>query len=79
MRDLRVALAQIRPRLGDVAHNLATHLDYADRAVQAGCHIVVFPEQSLTGYFLSDLVAEVAVPRDDASLAPLLDASRDID
>ena len=79
MRDLRVALAQIRPRLGDVAHNLATHLEYADRAVKAGCNIVVFPEQSLTGYFLSDLVADVAVPRDDSSLAPILDASRDID
>ncbi len=78
MRDLRVALAQIRPRLGDVAHNLAIHVDYANRAAKADCDVVVFPEQSLTGYFLSDLVAEVAVTRDDAILAPILEASRDI-
>ena len=78
MRDLRVALAQIRPRLGDVAHNLAIHVEYANRAVTAGCDVVVFPEQSLTGYFLSDLAAEVAVPRDDASLGPILEASRGV-
>lgn len=78
MRDLRIALAQIKPRLGDVEHNLAIHLEYAARAVEAGCDVVAFPEQSLTGYFLSDLVNEVALSGDDDRLKPLLHASREI-
>ncbi len=78
MRDYRLGLAQIRPRLGDVEANLEIHLEYTARAVEAGCDVVVFPEQSLTGYFLSDLVAEVAMRRDDPRLGALFEASREI-
>ncbi len=79
MHDFRLALAQIRPALGDVDRNLALHLDYIDRAAADGADVVVFPEQSLTGYFLSDLVPDVALPRDDARLDPLREASRKLD
>ena len=78
MRDFRLGLAQIRPHLGDVGRNLELHLDYARRAVDTGCDLVVFPEQSLTGYFLSDLVPQVALRTDADQLAPLLEASREI-
>ena len=78
MRDFRLGLAQIRPHLGNLEANLKTHLEYVERAVAAGCDAVVFPEQSLTGYFLSDLVAQTASPREDAALSPLLEASREI-
>ena len=78
VRDSRVALAQIRPRLGDIEHNLSIHLEYADRAAAAGCDVVAFPEQSLTGYFLSDLVVDVAVSRSDALLKPILEASHQV-
>ena len=40
---------------------------------------MVFPELSLTGYMLADLVPDVALPLDDPRLSPLLEASRDID
>jgi predicted amidohydrolase len=40
---------------------------------------VIFPELSLTGYYLKDLAADVACAADDALLAPLAEASRDID
>ena len=79
MHDFRLALAQIRPALGDLEHNLALHLEYIDRAASAGADVVVFPEQSLTGYFLSDLVPDVALPLDDARLDPLREASRSLD
>lgn len=78
MRDFRLALAQIRPRLGDVEANLALHLDYVERARAAAADVVVFPEQSLTGYFLSDLVSQVALRRDDPLLTPLLEASHEL-
>ncbi len=77
----RVALAQIRPRLGDVQHNLQSHLEWIERAVHERAELVVFPELSLTGYFVRDLVPQVAVrpEEDDPTFAPLLDASRAID
>jgi predicted amidohydrolase len=79
MKDLRVALAQIAPRLGDVPHNVDMHLESIAEARRAGAGVVVFPELSLTGYTLRDQVPDVALGASDAVLAPLLEASRGID
>ncbi len=78
MRDFRIGLAQIAPKLGDVEANLEKHLDYIDRARAAGCDLVAFPELSLTGYFLRDLVHEVGVNPSSGVLDPLLEKSHDI-
>ncbi len=56
---LSVTLAQIAPRLGDVRANLEKHLAWID-ACAADSDLIVFPELSLTGYTLQDLVPEVA-------------------
>ena len=53
---LKIALAQINTRLGDVQANLEKHLALADQARKAGADLLVFPELSLTGYVLQDLV-----------------------
>ena len=58
---LRIALAQIAPRLGDVEHNLQQHLDIIAQARDQNADLVVFPELSLTGYFLRDMVPDVAL------------------
>jgi predicted amidohydrolase len=79
MRDVRVALAQIAPKLGDLGANLAAHLARIDEAVGRRAHVVVFPELSLTGYHLADQVPELALARDAPALVPLRDASRRID
>ncbi len=78
---IKIGLAQIYPKLGDLQHNLAAHLDYAAQAREQGVDLLVFPELSLTGYQVQDLVPEVALRAnaDDAVYAALLDASRDID
>lgn len=75
------ALAQIYPKLADVPANLTKHLDYIRRAVAAKADLVIFPELSLTGYQVQDLVPEVAIraEADDPTYAALLDASREID
>jgi predicted amidohydrolase len=75
---LRVALAQIEPVLGDVRANVRMHLQVARSAARRGAQLLVFPELSLTGYRLQDLVAEAAVRIDDPVLRPLLAASRRI-
>ena len=78
MRDFRIGLAQIDPRLGDVEANLQKHLEYIEIARNAGCDLVVFPELSLTGYFLRDLVYDVAIDPYDGFLDPLIEQTRDI-
>ncbi len=78
---LNVGLAQIYPKIGDVKTNLQKHLEYIDRAVEAGVDLLVFPELSLTGYQVQDLVPEVAIKAraDDPVFAVLLEASKKLD
>jgi predicted amidohydrolase len=74
-----VALAQIAPFLGDVPRNLERHLAVAGEARDGGAHLVVFPELSLTGYFLKDLVPDVALRPDAPELRDLARASEGVD
>ncbi|MFW6063715.1 MAG: nitrilase-related carbon-nitrogen hydrolase [Chloroflexota bacterium] len=78
---VNVGLAQINPRLGDVAANLDLHLRTIEKAVVQGVELLVFPELSLTGYRLRDLAFEVAIEpaENDPTFARLLAASRDMD
>jgi predicted amidohydrolase len=76
---LRLALAQIAPALGDVESNVRLHLEMGREAARAGAGLVVFPELSLTGYRLQDLVSEVALRVDGkGALRPLLELSHRI-
>ena len=79
MKDWRVALAQIAPRLGDVDANLEVHLARTRSALEDNADLVVFPELSLTGYHLADQVPEVALTRDSEPLRRLQHESREID
>src|SRR5215510_2596592 len=78
---LNLALAQISTSLGDVQCNLDKHLKYIEMARKQKADLVVFPELSLTGYVLQDLVATVAHKpmEDDLVFRPLLEASHDLD
>ncbi len=53
-----IALAQINTHLGDVTANLEKHLEHIQQAQSSGAELIVFPELSLTGYCLQDLVPE---------------------
>src|SRR5512137_3095353 len=61
MRRFRVAVAQIAPTLGDVEKNLALHEKMAREAIAQSANLLIFPELSLTGYFLKDQVPSVAL------------------
>ncbi len=79
--QLNLALAQIATKLGDVQSNLEKHLDFIKRARDQKADLIVFPELSLTGYVLQDLVPTVAhcPVEDDPIFKPLLAASRELD
>lgn len=76
--DCRVRLAQIDAQLGDLADNLAVHLEHIERAVADGIELIVFPELSLTGYFLKDQTFEVALNVDSPEIRTLAERSKDI-
>jgi predicted amidohydrolase len=79
VRDVRVCLAQIAPKLGDLAANLARHREVLREARRDRAELVLFPELSLTGYVLRDQVPEVAVAAGHPLLAELARESEDID
>ena len=76
--DCRVTIAQTNPRLGDLHKNLEDHLAVIESARTQGTDLVVFPELSLTGYFLKDQVFELGLELESEVLARLLDRSKDI-
>ncbi len=55
MTQLRLALAQVNPTVGDLAGNAALVRRWARAAADAGAHLAAFPEMVLTGYPVEDL------------------------
>jgi predicted amidohydrolase len=74
MRHFRLAVAQIAPTLGDLEKNLTLHEKMARQAIEQSANLLVFPELSLTGYFLKDQVPSVALRSD----SPLLQRFREL-
>jgi NAD+ synthase (glutamine-hydrolysing) len=53
--QLRIALAQVNPTVGDLAGNAEIVLRATRQAAEAGAHLVALPEMVLTGYPIEDL------------------------
>ncbi len=73
--ERRVALVQISPVLGDPARNLALHLDRIEAARQQNADLIVFPELSLSGYFVRDMVPDIALDPAGPEVAELIQAA----
>jgi predicted amidohydrolase len=70
-----VALAQIAPFLADRQRNVGLHLEQIKAAQAQDADLIVFPELSLTGYFVRDMVPDVAITPDAPEIRELLDAA----
>jgi len=73
----KIALVQCDARLGDLEHNLAKHVERIEQARAAGAELIVFPELSLTGYLLQDMVPDVSRSVDDPCWERLAAAAGD--
>jgi predicted amidohydrolase len=76
LTEFCIATAQVNPRLGDVESNLAMYEERVRAARGLGADLIVFPELSLTGYFLKDMVSKVALRLDSPEVRKLASLSR---
>jgi NAD+ synthase (glutamine-hydrolysing) len=75
---MRVALAQVDPKVGDLAGNVDLVVGQVREAADRGAHLVLLPELMLTGYPPEDLVLRASfVDASRAALQQLSDRLRD--
>lgn len=72
------AAVQTAPRLGNLEANMAMYEEQVREARGRGAELLVFPELSLTGYFLKDMVSTVALRLDSPEVGKLRELSRGI-
>ena len=76
--DFTAVLAQIKPKLGCVADNLKLIEEQITKARESGADLIVFPELALSGYFLKDLVPDVALRIESYEITRLIELSHGI-
>jgi predicted amidohydrolase len=75
---MKVGIAQINPKLGDLRSNLDLYEDKVRHAAKQGLDLLVFPELSLTGYFLRDMVPSIALKLSSPEITSLKKLSREV-
>lgn len=72
---LKVAAAQTESIPGNPSVNLEKHLEYVHKAREAGAHVLLFPEMSLTGHSAGTETLAVSRHREDEVVRRLAQAS----
>lgn len=73
-----ISIAQIKPFLGDINKNAEIHFKLIENAIKGEKDLIVFPELSLTGYNLKDLVYDVSITDDSEIIMKFKEYSKDI-
>jgi predicted amidohydrolase len=76
--SIRIAIAQFNPKLGDLPANLGLYEEKIRQGVKERADLLLFPELSLTGYFLRDTVPSVALTIKSTELKNLKHLSREL-
>ena len=69
--SIRIAIAQINLKLGDLDANMRLYEENIRQAVKDSADLLLFPELSLTGYYLRDTVPSVALTMNSAEMKAL--------
>ncbi|RMH60092.1 MAG: NAD+ synthase [Zetaproteobacteria bacterium] len=76
---MRIFLAQLAPRVGDLEGNVAAMIEAMRAAEREGCDLAVFPELAVTGYPPEDLLLRPAFRRAATrATEALVAATRDV-
>ena len=62
---MKVGIAQINIELYDIEKNINKHIDFIREAKRQNIDLLVFPELSLTGYFINERVIDMVLTLDD--------------
>ena len=76
--SIRIAIAQINPKLGDLKANLTLYEEKIRQGIKERVQFLLFPELSLTGYYLRDTVPSVALTMKSAEITKLKQLSREL-
>jgi len=71
---MKISIAQIEPRKGDVEHNMKKHVLFIKEAVSNNADVIMFPELSLTGYE-PELANQLKTTKSDERLKRFQDLS----
>jgi len=69
--ELTVALGQITSSCCNLKGNCERHIEWIHRARSQGAQLIVFPELSLSGYYLREAVSEAAISLDNPIIKQL--------
>ncbi len=75
---MRIRAIQFSPVLGNSDKNLEFHVQKIERAIEDNIELIVFPELSISGYHLKDIVYEVSLKPDSKILNELKSLSKKI-
>ena len=76
---MKARMVQFSPVLGDIQTNFEYHNSKITEAVNDGIDLIVFPELSLTGYQLKDIIYDIQRAEIDKILVSFMKLSKDID
>lgn len=77
--SLRIALAQMNPRVGDLEGNVTKIIHHIGKARDIGADVVAFPELAITGYPPEDLLLKPSFLEGNLdALERVIEASQDI-
>lgn len=76
---MKIRAIQFSPALGNVEKNIAFHVKKIEEAAADKKDLIIFPELSLSGYQLRDIVYDIALTPDDEAIDQFKKLSRKID
>jgi NAD+ synthase (glutamine-hydrolysing) len=76
---MKISIAQINVRVGDISYNKNKILEFIHKAKKEKSELIVFPEQSLVGYPLNDLVyQDDFLHAQESAMEEILEVSKNI-
>ena len=76
---MKIRAIQFSPALGNIAKNLEFHVKKIEEAAADKKDLIIFPELSISGYHLKDILYDVSLTPDDETMTQLKELSRKID
>ena len=76
---MKVRAIQFSPVLGDISKNLIFHKRKIEEAKKDKIDLIIFPELSISGYYLKDIVYDISLKPEDETISEFKKLSRNID